>query len=171
MLNRKKNAFTLVELIIVVAILGILAAIILPEFQGHVQKAKEAAAKDNLRILREAIERYAIDHNGVSPGYTLNNTASTPDTLQFNLQLVFRASNALGQLADFGTGGYPFGPYLTEIPENPFNKRKTIWVIDNTTIFPASPIDSYGWIYKPSTKDIRLDTSEVDSQGTAYFSY
>ncbi|MHC4236894.1 MAG: type IV pilin protein, partial [Planctomycetota bacterium] len=48
---------------IVVTILGSLAAIVIPEFSGHIQKAKESAAKDNLRILRQAIERYAQDHN------------------------------------------------------------------------------------------------------------
>ena len=68
--SRSSNdGFTLVELMIVVAILGVLAAIVLPEFAGHIQQAKESAAKDNLRILREAIERYAADHNGVPPGY------------------------------------------------------------------------------------------------------
>ncbi|RKY11715.1 MAG: hypothetical protein DRP65_03460, partial [Planctomycetota bacterium] len=49
-----KKAFSLVELLIVVAILGILAAIVVPEFQTYTQQAKEAAAKDNLRILRNA---------------------------------------------------------------------------------------------------------------------
>jgi len=43
------------EMLIVVAILGILAALVLPTFQGHIQQAKESAAKDNLRILRNAI--------------------------------------------------------------------------------------------------------------------
>ena len=50
-----KRAFTLVEILIVVALLGILAAIALPTFQDHIQQARESAAKDNLRILRNAI--------------------------------------------------------------------------------------------------------------------
>ena len=46
-----KKAFTLVETLIVVAILGILTAIALPTFRGHIAEAKESAAKDILRIL------------------------------------------------------------------------------------------------------------------------
>ena len=65
-----KKAFTLVEILIVTAILGIMAAIVMPLFAGHVQLAKEAAAKDNLRILRGAIERYAAEHNDIPPGST-----------------------------------------------------------------------------------------------------
>ncbi len=68
-MRHTKYAFTLVEILIVVAILGILAAIVLPTFQDHVQQARESAAKDNLRILRNAIEVYAAQHNDVPPGY------------------------------------------------------------------------------------------------------
>lgn len=50
------KAFTLVEILIVVAILGILAALTLPIFQDHMTEAKEAAAKENLRLLRNAIQ-------------------------------------------------------------------------------------------------------------------
>ena len=63
-----KRAFSLVEILIVVAVLGILAAIALPTFQGYIVEAKEAAAKDNLCILRSAIELYAAQHDGVPPG-------------------------------------------------------------------------------------------------------
>ncbi|HPO70162.1 MAG TPA: prepilin-type N-terminal cleavage/methylation domain-containing protein, partial [Anaerohalosphaeraceae bacterium] len=62
--QNRTRGFTLVELMIITAILGILAAIVFPEFQGHIQRAKETQAKANLRLLREAIERYAADHNG-----------------------------------------------------------------------------------------------------------
>src|SRR3989339_1948160 len=81
------NAFSLVELMIVVAILGILAAIAMPVFQGHIQKAKESAAKDNLRILRNAIEVYAAQHNDVPPGYTNNTLSQGVSTSELNSQL------------------------------------------------------------------------------------
>ncbi|MHC4575646.1 MAG: type IV pilin protein [Planctomycetota bacterium] len=54
-----KRGFSLIELIIVVAILGIVAAIVVPQFQSHTAQARESAAKKNLRVLRTAINLYA----------------------------------------------------------------------------------------------------------------
>ncbi len=155
--NLKLNpAFTLVELMIVVAILGILAAVAFPEFQGHIQKAKEAAAKDNLRILREAIERYANDHNGVPPGYFANNPILVPTGGNIKIQLVSSSTK-----------------YLMALPKNPFNNLATLLVIGNATDFPAAPSQTtvYGWIYKPATKTVKLNWAGTDSEEKEYFSY
>ena len=59
----KNKAFTLVELIIVVTILGILAAIVLPTFQGNVAQARESTAKSDLMTIRNQIEMYKLHHN------------------------------------------------------------------------------------------------------------
>jgi len=160
-----------VELIIVVAILGILAAIVLPEFQGHVQQAKEAAAKGNLRMLREAIERYAADHNGVPPGYNLNDTSNISNSYTILLQLVMKVSNSKGELAAIGTEGYPYGPYLFEIPQNPFNRQSGLSLISNGGTFPIEPSGVGGWYYKPQDKEIRLNWTGTDSEGVPYYNY
>ncbi len=151
-----KKAFTLVEVVIVVAILGIVAAIAVPQFQNHTQQARESAAKDNLRILRQAIERYAIEHNGVPPGYPNNDTSRSPNYLALRMQMI----NS--------------GNYLSQMPENPFNNIDEIRLLDNGEIFPESPeqTDTHGWIYQPSTKTIRLNWEGTDSQtGQSYFDY
>ena len=166
-----KNGFTLVELMIIVAILGILSAIVLPEFQGHVQKAKESAAKDNLRIFRNTIERYASDHNGVPPGFNLNDTSQISNALTIRSQLVTMSSNSNGELAAIGTAGYPYGPYFDQMPKNPFNGLSGLSLISNGGNFPNEPTGEGGWYYKPITKEVRLNWPGTDSEGVAYYNY
>ena len=149
------RGFTLVELIIVVSILGILAAIVLPEFQGHAQQAKETAAKDNLRILRTTIERYAFDHNEVPPGYPDNDPTQTPGSLFVTSQLTIE------------------NRYLSEMPENPFNGYSTVYIVAKTgTVTDGMAVGSaQGWVYQPSTKTVKLNYSGTDSEGNNYFDY
>jgi len=135
-----RRAFTLVEVLIVVAILGILGAIVLPEVQGYTQKAKENAAKDNLRILREAISRYAADHNDIPPGYVEDNSSGSVSAVWFKSQLE--------------------NGYLSEIPKNPFNDSSLIMVYPNNYPIPSTEIGGPGWLYKPATKTIILNTTE-----------
>ena len=169
-MNRKKTAFTLIEILIVVAVLGILAALVVPQFQDYSQRAKESAAKESLRLLRNTIELYAIQHGGVPPGYVNNNTDSTPTNWTFILQIA-KATNELGQVVGSGTGSYDFGPYLSNMPANPFNKSKLLKVMDNSQPFPLEATGQFGWIYKPTTKEIRLDWPETDTAGLKCFEY
>lgn len=150
-----KKAFSFVELMIVVAILGILAAIILPEFQSYTTQAKEAAAKDNLRILRGAIELYAARHRGIAPGYPSNDPSQQPSWIALRSQLV------------------DIGYFPSNLPRNPFNEETFMRVIANNEDFPTEPLLTglYGWIYKPATKKIRLNWSGTDKDGIRYYDY
>ena len=148
-----KSALSLVEVLIVVAILGILAAIALPRFQSNSQQAKEAAAKSNLRILRQQIEVYAAQHNSVPPGYPNDDMTKSPGFIYFLLQM---------------TKQYH---YLSELPRNPFNDRKTIKLLRDTEDFPAEATGNFGWFYKPLTKSVRLDWPGTDSKGASFYDY
>ncbi len=63
--------FTLIELMLVVAIIGLLAAIAIPKFAGLIIKSKEAAVKGHLGGLRSAISIYYADNEGIFPYTTL----------------------------------------------------------------------------------------------------
>ncbi len=153
MRGRIKKAFSLVELMIVVAVLGILAAIVVPQFQGQSTRAKEAVAKDSLRLLRGAIEFYTTRHDGIPPGYDDDDVATEPGSLYFSSQLIVE------------------GRYLTKMPENPFNNRDTIRIIGNSEAFPGSATGEFGWVYQPATKTISLDWPGADKTAIHYFDY
>ena len=59
--NRRSEGFTLIEIMVVVVILGILAATIIPQFMGTTQDAKISTAKANLAEIESAIERFYIN--------------------------------------------------------------------------------------------------------------
>jgi len=66
---RKGNqkGFTLIELLIVVAIIGILAAIAIPQFASYRQKAYNSAAQSDLKNLKTGMEAYNADHQEYPP--------------------------------------------------------------------------------------------------------
>lgn len=148
-----KKSFSLVELIILAAILGIMAAVVVPFFQSQSTQAKEAVARDHLRILRSAVELYTVQHRGIPPGYEGDNPINTPSNTVF-----------LTQMLDSGD-------YLKKMPVNPFNSKDNIRMVGNSESFPESPVEGYGWIYQPATMTIRLSWSGTDSDGIRYFDY
>jgi len=60
-MNRKNKAFTLIELMVVILILAILAALVVPNVLGRTGQAKVAKAKSDLATLRGAIDQFRLD--------------------------------------------------------------------------------------------------------------
>jgi general secretion pathway protein G len=64
---RKQTGFTLVELVVVVMILGILAAVAAPKLLGTSSTATDNGIKQTLAVVRDAIERFTAEHGGTFP--------------------------------------------------------------------------------------------------------
>lgn len=105
-----RKGFTLVELLIVVIILGILAAIVVPQFSDASTDTQVSSLRTNLQTLRGQIELYRLQHG------------SYPTLTNFVDQMT-KKTDADGTVNQ--TTG-KFGPYLQAIPVNPLNNSAEI---------------------------------------------
>ena len=76
MTNRIRKGFTLVEILIVVVILGILAAIVVPQFTNATQDAQAGNLKAQLKSLQNQIELYNARNNGAYPDFATDSWGS-----------------------------------------------------------------------------------------------
>jgi len=127
--STNSKGFTLVELLIVVIILAILAAIIVPQFSAATDDADQAAYNTNIANIRAAVDLYkqqhgeypgAVTSTGVGcPGTSANKPGAADDEAAFLAQLQYYTNSA--GVACTGTDTtFKYGPYLKdEMPVNP----------------------------------------------------
>ena len=155
--NRARNqkGFTLVELLIVVIILGILAAVVIPQFNTAASESKEAALASNLATIRQAIEMYKVQHNDVFP------------TAAIETELTTKTNISGGT-----TGTLLYGPYLrNSFPKNPVDSANST-LIGTSTTAGALPAGDGGsqWFYNTADGAFFANTSGSGPSGTAYTS-
>jgi general secretion pathway protein G len=133
----RTRGFTLVEILIVVVILGILAAIVIPQFTDASTEAKQSSLMSDLQTVRSQIQLYKIQHNDNFPGIAKGTHTATAG---------FKAS-LTGQTDVYGEVGTQFGPYVQQIPTNGFNNSRIVTEGALATP-PGSATD--GWYYNTS---------------------
>ena len=141
-MKTKKSGFTLVEILIVVVILGIFAAIVIPQFTEASTEAKFSSLCTDLQTLRSQIELYKVQHNDTPPSFA-----------NFAAQMT-------GQTDITGAVGTDYGPYMKKTPVNQFNNKIAL---DNT----GTVGDNVGgWEYNQTTGAINADDN-YDNDGVA----
>ncbi|HEX3998861.1 MAG TPA: type II secretion system protein [Pirellulales bacterium] len=137
---KRRAAFTLIEIMIVVVILAVLAATIVPQFSTSISDSKVATMQSNLQTLRSQIQLYGLEHGGVFPTISSSTLPQLTGNTDINGTL--------------GTGGaYIYGPYVqTQIPINPVDGNNTV---TTTAVFPpTAATGAGGWLYDAATGQI-----------------
>ncbi len=164
-----RGGFTLIEILIVVVILGILAAIVLPQFSNATHLTRENMLKDDARYLRMQINVFKAQHRDIAPGYPGGDSTAAPTATDFLAEMT-GYTDEYCNISSAQSAQYKYGPYLTKMPPNPISNLNTILVVGSGQAIPA-PTGTYGWMYKPSTQEVVPDLAGADSDGKLYIDY
>ncbi len=158
-IQKQSRGFTLVELLIVVIILAILAAIVVPQLGATTDDANQSAFDTNLANIRSVVELYRQQHNAypgnvASTGATCVNGVAdggAAGSASFEKQLT-RYTNSAGEACTgFDAAQFRFGPYLKEgIPVNPLGTSSTVTVV-STGVLGLSSGGTGGWRFDSIT--------------------
>jgi len=143
-----RKGFTLIEILIVVIILGILAAIVIPQFSNASNDARKSSLAGTAQSMRSQIALFRLQHNDclpgakvlVSSGGTFSNTEfrNSMTTQTDALNVAYKAGTSL-------TG--PFGPYMQSIPVNPLAGGAAWQSTVTDGNLAAAPAAATGFVY------------------------
>lgn len=147
----QSGGFTLVEILIVVIILGILAAIVIPQFTQATQEARDNVLRETLRNLRTQINVYRAQHRDTSPGQG-----------DLFVNQMTMATDEYGVTVDNGADAADaiYGPYLRKMPENPMNQLDTVEIDNGSGPDNLAGDDSHGWVFRPDDVAFVADSTD-----------
>ena len=108
-----RKGFTLIEILIVVIILGILAAIVIPQFTSASTEARESNLRSQMQTLRSQVALYKLQHKDLAP-------------TSWNQLTMYTDVN--GGTSATKTGAFVYGPYYEIQAKNPLAESSTILV-------------------------------------------
>jgi len=156
-MRKSKSGFTLVEILIVVIILGILAAIVIPQFTNASQDARKSSLVSQLQTLRSQIQLFRLQHNENLPNLIGGDDTAVPP-------VVTNWDPFTGTSADLS--GKIFGPYMQAPPKNPLNNLGAVTDGNNPTA-AATGICGFVYDYNANTGTGRI--WGTDTNGTAIY--
>jgi general secretion pathway protein G len=158
---KARKGFTLVEILIVVVILGILAAIVIPQFTNASTEARESTLTSDLQAIRGQIELYKIEHLGDAlPGAVGGTGVDFVTTL-------LSPTDINGNVVAAGTAGAK-GPYMSKFPPNPFSTLDPS-VVANLVDYDGTAGDgSHHWYFNSTTGEIRADDPTTNEPHSTY---
>jgi prepilin-type N-terminal cleavage/methylation domain-containing protein len=153
------RGFSLAEVLIVIALLGILATVVLLNLGGSDTKAKESALKSNVAALRTAVDLYRADH-GWNPCSSTD--ANYPCTAaQFRNKLTYYTRDTGAASKTYVADTFRFGPYLKEFPTEPFGNSDDVTIVAGTKRLKADIATAVakssatgGWYYEADSGNL-----------------
>lgn len=156
-ITKNQSGFTFIELLISLTLMILLVVMILPGCTSGIRRAYLDEARENLKVIQSALERYAVDHDGCYPAYILGGDLRGWNTETGCESIIARPPFAynLKQTNNIGGGARPpqdpliSGGYLESYPDNPFMKK----------FVKHAPTFSGGIEDEPGTGDVRFGFS------------
>ena len=154
MTRQNRKGFTLIEILIVVIILGILAAIVIPQFTNASKEAKHSSLVTQVQSMRSQIALFKLQHNDYLPGSSPLNGGFTSATFWDQMT---QFSDVTGAVSTAKSATYDKGPYMQSKPKNPLcpgdaTAASTVVVAGAITDgVPADSASVVGFIYDYGT--------------------